>query len=138
MAITLDQLLYGIRKIESGGNYHVVNSIGAVGAYQVMKSNIPYWTKEALGYSMTWQQFRDSRAAQDAVARYKLGQSMKKYGSAEAAAAVWFSGQPNPHSQRSDGYNTVEQYVKKAMAASGGGSVMSGGGSYGSGTAAVA
>jgi hypothetical protein len=137
MAITLDQLMYGIRKIESGGNYSVVNSIGAVGAYQVMKGNIPEWTKQALGYSMTWQQFRASRAAQDAVARYKLNQYMKKYGSAEAAAAMWFSGQPNPHSQRSDGYNTVEQYVGKAVAAAGGGAINAGGGSYSSGTGTV-
>ena len=60
MATTLDQLLYGIRQVESGGNYSVVNGIGAVGAYQVMKANIPSWTKKALGYSMTWQ-LRTSR-----------------------------------------------------------------------------
>lgn len=136
MAISLDQLLYGVRQVESGGNYHVVNSIGAVGAYQVMKANIPSWTRRALGYSMTWQQFRDSRAAQDAVARYMLGGYLKKYGAA-GAASMWFSGQPNPNSSASDGGNTVRQYVNKVLAASGGGSVTSGGGSYGSGTAAV-
>lgn len=133
---SLDQLMYGIRQVESGGNYSVVNSIGAVGAYQVMKANIPEWTRQALGYSMTWQQFRDSRAAQDAVARYKLGGFLKKYG-AQGAASMWFSGQPNPNSTASDGGNTVRQYVNKVMAASGGGSVTSGGGSYGLGTAAV-
>lgn len=119
---TLDQLLYGIRKVESGGNYSVVNSIGAVGAYQVMKANIPGWTKSALGYSMTWQQFRDSRSAQDTVARYILGGYYKKYG-AEGAASMWFSGQPNPNSTRSDGGNTVRQYVNKVISASGGGTV---------------
>ena len=121
---TLDQLLYGIRKIESGGNYHVVNSIGAVGAYQVMKANIPGWTKSALGHSMTWQQFRDSPSAQDAVARKILGGYYKKYG-AEGAASMWFSGQPNPNSKASDGGNTVRQYVNKVIGASGGGSVSS-------------
>ncbi|MET9385307.1 transglycosylase SLT domain-containing protein [Streptomyces sp. NPDC002928] len=136
MAISLDQLLYGVRQVESGGNYSVVNSIGAVGAYQVMKANIPSWTKKALGYSMTWQQFRDSRAAQDAVARTILGGYYKKYG-AEGAASMWFSGQPNPNSSRSDGGNTVAQYVSKVIAASGGGSITSDGGSYSSGTAAV-
>lgn len=122
MAISLDQLLYGIRKIESGGNYHVVNGIGAVGAYQVMKANIPSWTRKALGYSMTWQQFRDSRSAQDTVARYILGGYYKKYG-AEGAASMWFSGQPNPNSGASDGGNTVRQYVNKVISASGGGSI---------------
>jgi hypothetical protein len=136
MAVTLDQLLYGIRQVESGGNYSVVNSIGAVGAYQILKSNIPEWTKQALGYSMTWQQFRDSRAAQDKVARYKLGVFYKKYG-AQGAASMWFSGQPNYNSSASDGGNTVYQYVQKVMGASGGGSVTSGGGSYSSGTSAA-
>jgi len=128
MTVSLNQLLYGIRKVESGGNYSVVNSIGAVGAYQVMKANIPSWTKRALGHSMTWQQFRASKSAQDAVARYVLGGYYKKYG-AEGAASMWFSGQPNPGSSASDGGNTVYQYVAKVMAASGGGSI---GGSSGS------
>ena len=115
---TLDELLNGVRKVESGGNYHVVNGIGAVGAYQVMKANIPSWTKKALGYSMTWQQFRDSRSAQDAVARTILGGYYRKYG-AEGAASMWFSGQPNPNSSSSDGGNTVRQYVNKVMGAAG-------------------
>ncbi|MEV7814255.1 hypothetical protein AB0P05_26545 [Streptomyces flaveolus] len=133
---TLDQLLYGIRQIESGGNYHVVNGIGAVGAYQVMKANIPSWTKRALGYSMTWQQFRDSRSAQDTVARVILGGYYKTYGAA-GAASMWFSGQPNPNSGASDGGNTVRQYVNKVLAAAGGGVVTSSGGSVGAGTAPV-
>jgi hypothetical protein len=131
---TLDQLLYGVRQVESGGNYSVVNGIGAVGAYQVMKANIPSWTKRALGYSMTWQQFRDSRSAQDTVARVILGGYYKKYG-ASGAASMWFSGQPNPNSSASDGGNTVRQYVNKVLGASGGGTV-AGSSSY-SGTTAV-
>jgi hypothetical protein len=115
--ITLDQLLYGIRMVETSGRadgYSTVNSIGAVGAYQVLKSNIPSWTREALGKSLTWQQFRDSPSAQDAVARYKLGGYLKKYGAA-GAAAVWFSGSPNVNSSASDGGNTVRQYVAKVL-----------------------
>lgn len=127
MSLTLAQLLAGIRQVESGGNYSVVNGIGAVGAYQVMKANIPSWTKRALGYSMTWQQFRDSRAAQDKVAQVVLGGYFKQYG-AEGAASMWFSGQPNPNSRASDGGNTVAQYVAKVMAASGGSSSAGGGG----------
>jgi hypothetical protein len=132
---TLDQLLYGVRQVESGGNYHIVNGIGAVGAYQVMKANIPSWTKRALGYSMTWQQFRDSKSAQDTVARVILGGYYKKYGAA-GAASMWFSGQPNPNSSASDGGNTVSQYVAKVLGASGGGTVSGSSSTY-SGTAAV-
>lgn len=128
MSVSLNQLLYGVRKVESGGNYHVVNSIGAVGAYQVMKANIPEWTRRALGHSVSWQTFRDSKSIQDTVARYILGGYYKKYG-AEGAASMWFSGQPNPNSGASDGGNTVSQYVSKVMAASGGGAIGGGTGS---------
>ncbi|WP_367575278.1 hypothetical protein [Streptomyces griseoaurantiacus] len=117
MSLTLDQLVYGVRMVETSGRadgYSTVNSIGAVGAYQVMKANVPSWTREALGKAMTWQEFRDSPKAQDAVARYKLGGYLSKYG-AEGAAAMWFSGQPNPNSKASDGGNTVRQYVDKVV-----------------------
>lgn len=126
---TLAQLLAGVRQVESGGNYSVVNGIGAVGAYQVMKANIPSWTKRALGYSVSWQTFRDSPSIQDKVASVVLGGYYNKYGAA-GAASMWFSGQPNPNSKASDGGNTVSQYVAKVLAASGSSSTSSGGGGY--------
>lgn len=116
--VPVAQLAYAIREVETGGEpastrYKTVNSIGATGAYQVMKGNIAEWTKEALGHSLTLDQWLGDKAAQDKVAMYKLGKSQKKYGSWESAAAVWFSGQPNPNSSASDGGNTVRQYVDK-------------------------
>lgn len=134
MSITFAQFKAGLRQVESGGRYSVVNGIGAVGAYQVMKANIPSWTMRALGHSLTWQQFRDSPAAQEKVADVILGGYFKKYG-AEGAASMWFSGQPNPNSSRSDGGNTVRQYVNKVMAAAGS---SGGGGGAGEGIKAVA
>lgn len=128
---TLDQLLYGVRKLESGGNYSVVNSIGAVGAYQVMKANIPSWTKRALGKSMTWQQFRASKSAQDKVARYILGGYYKKYGAA-GAASMWFSGQPNPNKSGSDGNTTIRRYVNTVLKYSNASKGLSGTGAVGS------
>jgi hypothetical protein len=113
MAISLDALLYAIKMIESSGRYGVVNSAGAYGAYQVMRGNIASWTQEALGRSYSPQQFLNDPAAQDAVARYKLGQYMQRFGSAEAAAAVWFSGKPDIYSTASDGSTTVRQYVQR-------------------------
>ena len=103
--------------VETSGRkdgYTTVNKIGATGAYQVMPDNIGPWTKEALGHAMTQAEFIASPAAQDATARYMLGKSYKKYGP-EGAAAVWFSGQPNPDSKASDGGNTVREYVNKVM-----------------------
>jgi hypothetical protein len=116
VAVTVSQLMAAIRQIETGGQpdpYRTINGIGATGAYQVMPFNIGPWTKEVLGRSMTQEQFRNSPEAQDAVARYKLDKSMKKYGSWQAAAAVWFSGKPDWNSSASDGGNTVKQYVNK-------------------------
>jgi hypothetical protein len=121
VSITLEQLINGIRQEESGGNYSVVNSIGAVGAYQVMKGNIPSWTLQALGHSLTWEQYRDSPASQDAVARYKLGSYFNQYG-AQGAAAMWFSGQPNYNSSASDGNTSVAKYVANVMSLAGGSS----------------
>ena len=116
--VPVQQLAYAIREVETGGiadskRYSTVNSIGATGAYQVMKANIASWTKEALGKSLTLEQWLGNREAQDKVAMYKLGKSQQKYDSWESAAAVWFSGQPNPNSSASDGGNTVRQYVDK-------------------------
>jgi len=119
MAITLAQLMNGIKQAESSGRYNIVNPIGAVGAYQIMKANIPEWTKQALGHSMTWQQFRDSPSAQDKVAEFKIGGFFKKYG-AEGAAAMWLSGQPDPNHVASDGSITVRQYVDKVIKLGGG------------------
>lgn len=124
MSISLAQLIAGIKQEESGGDYGVVNSIGAVGAYQVMKANIPSWTLQALGHSMTWQQYRDSPASQDAVAKYMLGNYYNKYG-AEGAAAMWFSGQPNPNSGASDGNTSVRNYVNNVISLGGKSSVSS-------------
>ncbi|MBK3582406.1 transglycosylase SLT domain-containing protein [Streptomyces sp. MBT57] len=127
MAVSVEQLMAAIKSVESGGDYRVINSIGAVGAYQVMTANIASWTREALGRVLSREQFRNSPSAQDTVARHFLGKSMKKHGSWQAAAAVWFSGQPNWNSSASDGGNTVRQYVAKvekalAKVGSGGGS----------------
>lgn len=86
-----------IAKIESSGNYGAVgspNSKGqrAYGKYQVMDFNIPTWTEEVLGKRMTPQEFLADRAAQDKVARVKLGQYESQYGSPEEAASRWFTG----------------------------------------------
>lgn len=101
----------------SGGNYSAIgpltsNGDRAYGAYQVMGANVPSWTQEALGYSLTPDQFLADPAAQDAVFNYKFGQYVDKYGSASDAASVWFSGRPlSMSSGLSDGFTSVPTYV---------------------------
>lgn len=84
----------GIESRNSGGYSAVNPKTGAAGRYQVMPNNIGPWTKAALGQSMTPQQFLQSPSAQDAVFNRQFGQSMQKYGNAQDAASVWFTGRP--------------------------------------------
>lgn len=85
----------------------------AYGKYQVMGTNIPSWTKEALGFSMTPQQFLNSSDAQEAVANFQFNKNYEKYGNWDDVASVWFSGRPVKGNTSNDGYNSVSQYVQK-------------------------
>lgn len=104
--------LWGIREQESGGNYNATNSIGATGAYQVLKSNIAEWTKEALGHSVSYDEFLHSKSIQDAVADKILGGYYDKYGPG-GAAAMWYSGQPDPN--KTYGNPPVYKYVDSVL-----------------------
>lgn len=86
----------------------------AVGRYQMMRSNIPEWTKQTFGTPMNWQDFRASPQAQDAVFNNIFGGYLNKYGPA-GAAHHWFG------MGRSDGYHTADQYVGGFMNSFGGG-----------------
>ena len=89
-----------IKTVESsGGNYGALGPITksgdrAYGAYQVMGNNIPSWTKDALGKSLTPDEFLKDKGAQDAVFNKQFGSSVAKYGNANDAASVWFTGRP--------------------------------------------
>ena len=112
-----------ISGVESGGKYEAMgpvtkNGDRAYGKYQVMGNNIPQWTKEALGVSMTPKEFLSNPAAQDAVFDYKFGQSVAKYGNVQDAASVWFSGRPMAQAGNASDVlgTTVPNYVSKFMA----------------------
>lgn len=87
----------------------------AYGKYQVMGKNIPEWTKEALGVSMTPDQFIRDRAAQEKVFEHKFGQLRKKYGNDQDAASAWFTGRPlsKGGAGASDGYINGAEYVRR-------------------------
>jgi len=83
-----------------------------------MGANIPSWTKEVLGKAMTPQQFLSDPQAQDKVAIAKIGQSLKKHGTLEDAASVWFTGQPVAKAGNRQDVNgtTAPNYVKNVAA----------------------
>jgi hypothetical protein len=109
-----------IANIESGGDYGALGPTTksgdrAYGKYQVMGANIPSWTKQALGKSLTAQEFLASPAAQERVFEDQFAKNTAKYGSAQDAASVWFSGKPVAQAgQRADVLGTtVPSYVNK-------------------------
>lgn len=87
----LGRLMSAIRGQESGGRYSATNPSGASGAYQILASNIPSWSREALGRTVSYNEFMNSPSIQDAIAKFKLGQYMKSRGMA-GAAATWYGG----------------------------------------------
>jgi hypothetical protein len=77
---------------ESGGNYSARNrDSGALGKYQIMPGNIPQWSREALGYSISARKFYQSPQLQEQIAQFKLRQYYSKYGP-EGAAVAWYAG----------------------------------------------
>jgi hypothetical protein len=124
----MDRAKQAIASIESGGEYGArgpVTNRGdrAFGKYQVMGANIPSWTKEALGRSMTPAEFLASPEAQERVFETQFGKSVAKYGNPADAASVWFSGRPLAKAGNASDVlgTTVPQYAQKFMAAYEGG-----------------
>ena len=90
-----DSFKNAIGQQESGGDYGAQNKdSGAMGKYQVMKSNIEGaggWDKEAIGRDITASQYMASPELQEKIAGFKLKKYYDKYGAAGAAVA-WYAG----------------------------------------------
>lgn len=89
----------GISNIESGGHYGIVGPVleggdRALGKYQVMASNLPQWSKEALGHELTAKEFLADHDAQEKVFEHVFGGYVQKYGNVADAASAWFTGGP--------------------------------------------
>lgn len=109
-----------IRSMESGGNYQALgpklaNGDQALGAYQVMASNLPSWSKQAFGQSVARSDFLGDPALQDSIFSQQFGKSLSKYGNPQDAASAWFTGRPmSTGSGASDILGTTgSQYVDK-------------------------
>ncbi len=114
---SFEAFFWAISTQESGGNYKAVGPSvqgghHAYGKYQVMDYNIPSWTKKHYGKTLTPQQFLNNKEAQEAVARGMLQGYYNKYG-AKGAAAMWYSGQPDPN--KTYGNPPVYKYVSSVM-----------------------
>lgn len=113
---SLADFLWALRQQESGGNYKVSNSAGALGAYQILSSNLPEWSQEALGKTVTPQEFLNNPGYQDAVAEKIAGGYFEKYGP-QGAASAWYSGDPNlvNSTKPQPGGPSVSSYVSSVI-----------------------
>lgn len=117
---SFEALYWAIATQESGGNYYAYGqwlnmSYGrdrAYGKYQVMGANIPSWTRQYYGRTLTPEQFRNNKQAQEAVARGRLKSYYKSYGF-RGAASAWYSGNPNLHmsTRAQTGGPSIKGYV---------------------------
>ncbi|QDP48397.1 MAG: hypothetical protein Tp118SUR00d2C21406231_13 [Prokaryotic dsDNA virus sp.] len=87
-----------IASIESAGSgdYTAVGPTNkrlgrALGRYQIMEANIPVWSREALGYEVSPDEFLQNPELQDAIFDHKFGSYVQNYGP-EGAAQAWFAG----------------------------------------------
>lgn len=110
-----------IAKVESSGRYDAVSPVNrngerAYGKYQILASNIPVWTKQLLGKSVSVQEFLGNPVIQDIVAELKIAELLKKHGNAANVASVWFSGRPLKGNTSTDITGvSVPSYVKKVL-----------------------
>jgi hypothetical protein len=105
---------------ESGYNYKAVNPhSGALGIAQVMPDNIPSWSREALGYQITDNQFLNSPDLQLKIIDYKLNQYYQQAIAASGGnldiavrrvASAWYSGNPNKYNSTTPEYTNGVQY----------------------------
>jgi hypothetical protein len=92
--------LSALAKGESGGEKDPYLTVGVpsrtgdkpYGKYQVMGANVPVWSQEAGLGKLSPQEFLSNPDAQETVARHKFGEYLRKAGSPEKAAAMWFGG----------------------------------------------
>lgn len=82
-----------------------------------MGNNIPSWSKEALGRSLTIDEFMADPKKQELIAQYKMHELLKRY-SERDVIAIWFTGQPlqgNEWKQDANGTKAID-YVNQVIA----------------------
>jgi hypothetical protein len=127
---SLDDYSNAIGSVESSGRYDRTGPWTTYrdgtqdrpyGKHQVMGKNVGPWTQQALGYSMTPEQFLGDKDAQEAVFKHIYGGYLDKYGNPDDATSAWFSGRPLAQAANSRDVlgTTGSSYVTKVNAALG-------------------
>lgn len=115
MADDLDRFLWAISKQESGHDYGAVgpqtSKYGkALGRYQVMSKIAPHWMRE-IGLQGSDEQLADqflrTPGIQDRVARHKMSEYYRQYGSWDLVAIAWFAGPGRANTAKQHGIDAV-------------------------------
>ena len=88
----------------------------AIGAYGVMPTNVPEFTKKYGGKKLTVEEFKNNPKMQDKVAKQFFLQNFKKYGNLDDVVSLWFTGDPLDKAisrDASDGFIDVKGYRKR-------------------------
>ena len=106
----VDALSRAIISQESTNNHKSLNPHSqALGLAQVMPANVAAWSKEALGYRLSVDEFRSNPTAQKQIINYKLEHYwqdalIESNGDEELAvlkvASHWYSGNPDLHDSK--------------------------------------
>lgn len=107
---------------ESDGDYNAVgvpigNGDRAYGKHQILGSNIPNWSKEALGKALSIDEFLADPKKQELIAQFKIHELLKKY-SEKDVISIWFTGQTlagNEYKQDANGTKAID-YVNQVLA----------------------
>ncbi len=111
--VSLDGLRNAVIAKESTNNFTSVNpDSGALGYGQVMPSNVPSWTRQALGYEVSAREFLRSPDIQMRVINDRFEKMMQQQVAAgysgdilmRRVASIWYSGNSNLYN------NTKKQY----------------------------
>ena len=85
----------------------------ALGAYGVMPTNVPEFTKKYGGKELTVEEFKNNPKMQDKVAKQFFLQNFKKYGNLDDVVSLWFTGDPLDEAinrDASDGFLDIKGY----------------------------
>jgi hypothetical protein len=92
----MEKYAAAIRKIESTNRYHITVNAGAgrtaLGAYQILSTNLASWSRAALGREVSQDEFLRTPHLQDRVFHHRFGHYVKKYGP-HGAARAWLGGE---------------------------------------------
>lgn len=117
-----------VRTTEGSNNYQARGQVvtsgqykgeRAVGAYQIMPSNLAAWSKEEYGREVSVEEFLNNPALQDDLFYRRFGKRMNEVGFANAFSE-WHSGRQFEQAVRddaTDGYSTTNNHVRNTVQA---------------------